>query len=363
MFAPHSAYGKLVLSMKSSIFNAVGDFFALDIGTSAIRVVQLKGNGPNKALFKFGAAAIDVKTALSDAGQDQAKVAELVNGLVAEAGITTRNVAVGLASNKTFVTVIDVPKMTPQEFGSTIKYQVEQYIPMSLEDAKVDWAILGDSPLDDTKMEVLLASVNKKFSESRLDLLESIGLNVIAFEPDSLALARALTPAEDTNARLLLDMGEYNTDIVIMYGGAPRLVRSIPSGGQALLRSVIQTLNIDENQARQFVYKFGLDSTKLEGQIAKALAAGIESVASEVQKSLKFFSTRYPTVAIQSITASGAAGILPGFGQYISQSAGGIPVQPGNSWQNVSYSNDMHEQLMSMNHQFAVAVGLGLEIA
>jgi type IV pilus assembly protein PilM len=348
--------------MKSSIFNAVGDFFALDIGTSAIRIVQLKGNSSNKALFKFGAVAVDVKTALSDAAADQQKIAELVNGLVAETGVTTNNVAVGLASNKTFVTVVDVPKMTAQEFGRTIKYQVEQYIPMALDEAKVDWAILGDSPKEEGKMEVLLASVSKKFSENRLDMLESIGLNVISFEPDSLALARSLTPIDDNNARLIVDMGEYNTDIVVMYGGAPRLVRSIPSGGQTLLRSVVQNLSIDENQARQFVYKFGMDSTKLEGKVAKALAAGAEVVATEVQKSIKFFNDRYPNVSMNSITASGATGILPGFGQYLSQAAGGIPVQPGNSWQNVSYSSDVHEQLMSINHQFAVAVGLGLEI-
>lgn len=348
--------------MKSSIFNAVGDFFAIDIGTSAIRIVQLKGNSANKALFKFGAVAVDVKTALSDAAADQAKIAELVNGLVAEVGVSTNNVAVGLASNKTFVTVVDVPRMSPQEFGGTIKYQAEQFIPMAIDDVKVDWAILGDSPKDPTKMEVLLASVSKKYSENRLDMLESIGLNVISFEPDSLALARSLTPAGDNNAKLIIDMGEYNTDIIVMYNGAPRLVRSIPSGGQTLLKSVVQNLAIDESQAQQFVYKFGMDSTKLEGKIAAALASGVEIVATEVQKSLKFFNERYPNVPMSSIIASGAAGILPGFGQYLSQSAGGIPVQPGNSWQNVSYSSDVHEQLMSVNHQFAVAAGLGLEI-
>jgi len=348
--------------MKSTIFNAVGDFFALDIGTSAIRIVQLKGNSSNKALFKFGAAAVDVKTAMSDADQDQQKVAELVNGLVAETGVTSNNVAVGLPSNKTFVTVIDVPKMSAQEFAGTIKYQAEQYLPMAVDEAKVDWAILGDSPKEAGKMEVLLASVSKKFSEKRLDLLERIGLNVISFEPDALALARSLTPADDKNAHLIVDVGEYNTDIVVMYEGMPRLVRSIPSGGQTLLRSVVQNLSIDESQAQQFVYKFGMDSTKLEGKVAQALAAGAEVIATEVQKSLKFFNDRYQNVAMNSIIASGAAGILPGFGQYLSQSAGGVPVQPGNSWQNVSYSNDVHEQIMSVNHQFAVAVGLGLEI-
>lgn len=348
--------------MKNSIFNAVGDFFALDIGTSAIRIVQLKGNGNNKALFKFGAVAVDVKTALSDADADQQKIGQLVKGLIQETGVSTSSVAVGLPSGKTFVTVVDVPKMSAQEFGNTIKYQVEQFIPMPLDDAKVDWAILGDSPVEPDKMEVLLASVSKKFSEARLDLLEHLGLNIVTFEPDALAIVRSLVPAGDNNSHMLVDMGEYNTDIVVVHNGAPRLVRTIPTGGQALMRSVMNNLSIDQSQAQQFVYKFGMDSTKLEGKVAQALASAAEVVATEVQKSLKFFNQRYPTISMNSIAASGAAGILPGFAQYLSQAAGGVQVQPGNSWQNVSYSSDVHEQIMSINHQFAVAVGLALEV-
>lgn len=346
--------------MKNTIFNAVGDFFSLDIGSSAIRIVQLKGAGDNAALVKFGSAPVDVKTALSDAPIDQAKVAEIIKALIDESDISTTNVAVGLASNKTFVTVVDVPKMNPQEFGSTIKYQTDQFIPMAAEDSKVDWAILGDSPVDKDKMEVLLASVSKKFTESRLAMLESIGLNVISFEPDSLAISRSLTPTNDPNAYLIVDMGEYATDIVINYNGAPRLVRSIPSGGQALLRSVVQSLGIDENQAQQFVYKFGLDSTKLEGQVARALITSIDIVSTEIQKSLKFFGTRYPNVQIHNVVTSGAASVLPGLGQYLSQTINNLPVLPGNSWQNVSYGSDAHEQLMSVNHQFSVAVGLAM---
>lgn len=344
--------------MKSSIFNVVGDFFALDIGSSAIRVVQLKGSGGNRSLVKYGAAPVDVKVALSEAPADQKKITDLIAALVAEVGITTRNVAVGLPSSKTFVTIIDLPKMSPQELRSTITYQADQFIPMSVDEAKIDSVILGDSPSDPAKMEVLLASVSNKFSEARMEMLEGIGFNVISLEPESIALARSLTPAASTNAQMIIDMGEYATDIVITFNGAPRLVRSIPTGGQSLLKAAMQNLNIDENQARQFVYKFGLDQTKLEGQIHRALSSTVEVIATEVQKSIKFFAGRYPNSALSTIVTSGSAMLLPGFHQYISSAAGNIPVQGGNSWQNVTYSNGAHEQLMAVNHQFAVAVGL-----
>lgn len=345
--------------MKSSIFNVVGDFFALDIGSSAIRVVQLRGSGAHQTLVKYGAVAVDVKTALSDAPADQLKIAEAVKALVAETGISTRNVAVGIPSNKAFVTIADVPKMSPQEFGGTIKYQADQFIPMSVDEAKIDWVILGDSPVEAGKMEVLLASVANKFSEARLDMLEAIGLNVISLEPDSLALSRSLTTAANQSAgQLIVDVGEYTTDIVITFGGVPRLVRSIPTGGQTMVRAAAQNLSVADNQANQLMYKFGLDSSKLEGQVAHALEPSVESITAEIQKSIKFFSTRYQNSAITSISMTGVAAIVPGFGQYLASATGIQSVQIGNSWQNVSYSNTVHEQVMSVNHQFAVAVGL-----
>lgn len=344
--------------MKSSIFNVVGDFFALDIGSSAIRVVQLKGSGTSHSLVKYGSAPVDVKVSLSDAPADQKKISDLISALIAEVGVSTRNVVVGLPSNKTFVTIVDLPKMSAQELKGTIKYQADQYIPMSADEAKIDSVITGDSPVDSNKMEVLLASVSNKFSEQRMEMLEAIGLDVIALEPDSIALARSLTPTNTGNAQMIIDMGEYATDIIITLNGAPRLVRSIPTGGQSLIKAAMQNLNIDENQARQFVYKFGLDQTKLEGQIYRALISTVEVVASEVQKSIKFFNGRYQSTALSGVVTSGAAAILPGFHQYLSTAAGNIPVQGGNSWQNVNYSNGAHEQLMTINHQFAVAVGL-----
>lgn len=347
--------------MKNSIFNAVGDFFALDIGSSALRVVQLRGSGTNRTLLKYAVAPIDVKLSLSDAPADKAQIGSTIQALLKEADISAKNVIVGLPANKTFVTVVDLPKMNAQELSSTLKYQADQYIPMSIEDSRIDWAVIGDSPADESKQEVLLASVSNTFSESRLETLEAIGLNVVGLEPEALALARSLASTASTSgAQMIVDMGEYATDIVITLGGTPRLVRSIPTGGQALMKSAKQNLNVDDNQAQQFVYKFGFDQSKLEGQVYKAIEPTAQVIVTEVQKSIKFFTTRYLNTQVGGIVTSGAAALLPGFHQYISQAAGGVPVQAGNSWQNVSYSNTEHEKLMGLNHQFAVAVGLAL---
>ncbi|HSE29013.1 MAG TPA: type IV pilus assembly protein PilM [Candidatus Saccharimonadales bacterium] len=340
-----------------SLFSSVGDFFALDIGTTAIRVVQLKESGGGWSLVRYGSAPVDIKISTSDSPEDQRRLSDVITNLIGQSGITARNVTVGIPSNKTFITVVDLPDLPAQELSSTIKYQAEQFIPMAVDDVKIDWAVLGKSLRDPSKIEVLLASVSKKFSEARLDMVEGLGLNVIALEPDSLALVRALIPPNTQGANMILDFGDFSTDIVLVLNDAPRLIRSIPVGMQTLIRAAIQNLNVDPNQAQQFITKFGLYPDRLEGQILKSLDATLEQFAAEVTKSAKFFQTRYPNVPVNSVVLSGYTLTIPAFAEYISSKTG-MRTIAGNSWANVQYGSGMQDQLMQLAPQFGVAVGL-----
>lgn len=340
-----------------NLFSSVGEFFALDIGTTAVRVAQLRQSGDSWALVKYGTAPVDIKVATSDAPEDQRRLGEVITNLIAQSGITAHNVVAGIPSSKTFATVVDLPDLPPQELASTIKYQAEQFIPMAIDEVKLDWAILGKSLRDSSKIEVLLASVANKFSEARLDLIEGLGLNVVALEPDSLALVRSLTPMNSKDAHMLVDFADFTTDIVIVLDGAPRLVRSIPVGMQTLVKAAMQNLNIDSNQATQFILKFGLYPDRLEGQILKSLDATLEQFASEVTKSAKFFQSRYPNVPITSVVLSGYALSIPAYGEYLATKSGMATVA-GNPWANVKFSNEARDTLQQLAPQFAVAVGL-----
>ncbi|HWZ65531.1 MAG TPA: type IV pilus assembly protein PilM [Patescibacteria group bacterium] len=339
------------------LFNSVGNFFALDIGSTAIRVVELKRSGDAWELVKYGVAPVDMKVATSDAAEDQKRLGDSIASLISQTAITTRDVVLGIPSGKMFATVVDLPDLPPQELASTIKYQAEQFVPMSIDDAKIDWAVIGKSTRDPQKNEVLLASVTNNFSEARLDLVESVGLNVIALEPDPLALVRALVPRNDHETHMIIDFGDFNTDIVIVLDQAPRLIRSIPFGKQTLIKAAAQNLNIDANQANQFILKFGLHADRLEGQITKALDATLDQFIVEINKSIKFFQSRYPSVPLNSTILSGYTLSIPGFGEYIAGKTG-IHTTAGNAWGNVRYNPSQQDGLMQVAAQFAVAVGL-----
>ncbi len=340
-----------------SILSGVSSFFGLDIGTTGLRIVELRGSGTTRSLVKYAYVPIDPKLSQSDSKADQQKLAQTLANLVSEARLSTRNVAVGLPSSRVFTTVTDFDHIPEGELGNAIRLQAESLIPTPPAESKIDWALLGDSPVDKTKVEILLSSISNNFVEQRLDMIESVGLNVIAFEPDTLALSRALVPLDATAPQLILDMGQLSTDLVIAMGDAPRLTRSIPTGVEAVVRSAMQNLNIDDKQAQQFVYKFGVSKDKLEGQVYQAIIGTVDLLVSEIDKSIKFFQTRYPDKPIERMVVTGGASVIPEFPLYLANKFG-VNVEIGNSWRNVAFAADRQNELLAVSNQFSVAVGL-----
>ncbi len=336
------------------------DFFGLDIGTTAIRVVQMRGN-KNKVLVSYGSLDIDTKISRSDAHADQQKLAQAIKQLINQSGISTPSVAVGLPSQKVFSTVVDVDRLSPSELEKTIKFQADSLIPTPLAESKIDWALLGDSPKEASKVELLLSSVSNDFVEKRLDMLESIGLNVIAFEPDSMAITRSLIAHGNSEPTLILDMGDLATDLVITINDAPRLIRSIPVGIEDVIKSAMRSLSIDEKQAQQFVFKFGLSKDKLEGQIYNAIEGSIEVLTAEIEKSIKFLNTRYPENKITRILVTGGASTLPELPLTLANKFG-ISVEIGSAWHNVSFPPNKQNELLAVSNKFAVAAGLAERI-
>lgn len=341
-----------------AFIKGVGNFFALDIGTTAVRVVQLSPAGPGVwNLQHFGYVPVDERTSTSNSAESMHRLGEIIMTAVGQSGIKEKNVVIGMPSNKTFTTVVEVPMMNEAELKSTIKYQADQYIPMAINEAKVDWAPLGISLHDTKQQEVLIASTANNYAEERLEFIEGLGLNVIAAEPDPIAMIRALLPTGVTDARLIIDMGEQSSDLAITYGDTPRLVRTIPTGIRSLVKAAVQNLNVQDDQARQFIIKFGLAPDRLDGQVYRAIESTLDAFAAEITKSIKFFQTRYPNTPVSSIMLSGYSAVVPQFGDYVTAKTG-VASSLANPWQKVRVSQADQQQLMSVAAEFATVIGL-----
>jgi len=340
-----------------NILSGISNFFGLEIGNSAIRLVELTGTGPTKSLVKYAYAPVDSKLVASDSKPDQQRLSRAIADLIAQAKVSTKNVAVSLPSSKVFSTVVDFDRLPPEELGKALRYQADTIIPTPIDQSKIDFAVLGDSPTDRTKLELFISSVDNSYVEKQLDLLEQIGLNVIAFEPNHIALARALTAPDATLPQMIIDINERHTDLVIVMNGAPRLTRAIPTGSEAIVRAAAQNLNIDEKQAEQFVFKFGLGKDKLEGRVYEAVIGTVDVLVSEVEKSIKFFQSRYTEARLDRIIVTGGASSMPEFPVYIANRFG-LNVEIGNAWRNVSFSPDRQNELLSVSNHFGTVVGI-----
>ncbi len=332
------------------------NYFGIDIGTTAIRVVQLRARGANPALETYGDVKVPAGLTTSDATGDRAKVADIIKQLVRDARISSKNVVAGLPSSSVFASVINTPVLNHNDLAKAIHYQAEQYVPMAIDQVKLDWSVVDHSK-DGKEQEVLLVAAPNTVANKYIEIFEKAGLEILALETNATAVARALVPVKSGVAVLILDMGSNSSDLTIVYNNSPRLLRSIPVGGTTFVKSVGQNLGLDQTQAEQFTYKFGLTRTKLEGQVLKAVQPSLDSLAGEIEKSVKFFLGRYAGVKLEKLILTGSTVAVPELSTYLAN-ATQLPVEVGNAWINVAYPASIQDKLMAQSIQYAVASGL-----
>lgn len=334
------------------------DFFGLDIGTSALRVVQLKKSAQKKELVHFGQLAVAASVAAAATPADKQALSKAIAEVVKQAGISAKNATASLPSSKVFTTVIDLDKLAPEELAKTINYQAESFIPTPLASSKIDWTIIGPTPGNDKKVEVLLSSIENSVAEDRLKVIEEAGFNVLALEPDSLALSRALIVENESQPQMVLDIDGLSTDLVITIAGIPRLVRTIQLGWGTIVRAAAQNMAVQDAAAQEYVFKFGLNREGMEGRVYNAIIGTVDVLVAEIQKSIQFFQARYGASApLQKIIVTGGASTLPLFPLYIANKLN-ANVEIGNSWRNVTYPPARQNDLLAVSNSFAVAAGL-----
>lgn len=331
----------------------VTNFFALDIGTSGIRVVQLKDiNKGEWALSKYASMPVDSKIIFSENVNDKNQLAEAILKVIESANITTRNVVVGVPAAKVFSTVITVDKLPDKELANEIEYRAESFIPMPMNEVELDWSVLGPSATDDKKVDVLIVSVSKQYLDKQTEFLESLKLNVVAFEPVAVALTRAVLPTDINTDHVIMDCGENYTDIVVALAGKPYLMRLVPIGMDNYIQAIAQHFHFSPEEARQYLLKYGVTPE------TEPIISGVFDVFTvELQKGLDYIRKQNADVTVESILVGGCAAIIPNFAQYIMNRLN-AQVKYATPWQNVAISESEQDKIVEISSHMAVSVGL-----
>src|SRR6478752_2042079 len=228
----------------------------LDIGSSAVKAVELRPNGKG---FKVGAVAIEpvppdsiVDGAIIDGGA----VADAIKRIFQNKAFKTKDVAASLSGNAVIVKKISLPVMTESELAESIQWEAEQYIPFDIQDVNLDYQILDAGAGPDSKgtMEVLLVAAKKEKIADYTGVISQAGRVPVVVDVDAFALQNAFEVnygLEPDAVVVLLNAGASAININIITGDQSVFTRDISMGGNSYTEAVQKELNLPFESAEQ----------------------------------------------------------------------------------------------------------------
>ena len=332
----------------------MADFVGVDIGTSSIKGVQVK----NKTLVGYYQVAAPGGVIGSENPNDLKKVSDSLKQLFSDGKFRTRNIVASVPESQVFTRVITLPQMAEDEIASAVQNEAQQYVPMPLDQAVLDYEILGSSEVQPNSVDVLLVAVPKSLTQKYLQILQNAGLTPLSIETETIALSRSVV-GDSSQPVMVASIGATTTDIAIFSGGALRFTRSIATGGQALERALMQAFNLESGQAAEYIQAYGLEE-KLEGKVMSAIKPVFDIIVEELKRAQTFFTSRSKRSLSRLVLVGGTAN-LPGVLVYMAEALG-VEVARGNPWETINVPQNLNSEYLEEHApSFAVAAGLALK--
>ncbi len=337
------------------IFNQSVTQIGLDIGTTGVRMVELEFSKNETKLLCNASQTISTNVSESQTVEDHQELIATIKKLITDSGATSRSAVISLPLSKTTSTLLKTSKKSDEELKPLVKKQVEHFTSMPINQLAYDWITTDDS-MPDNQIEILTVACPISLAQKYTGLASKAGLKVIAVEPGGISIARNLASVTKLG-KVIVHLGAYSTDIVIVYKNTPRIMRSIPVGGETIVNELTNEATIELGQARQLIASFGLSPGKLEGQLQRIIKASIDKIIDEVKNTKLVFLNRYKDAVIEQIVVSGGSSQIPGLPSYIANQIS-LPVEIGNSWVGISYDVARQDKLLQESASYCVAAGL-----
>ncbi len=310
----------------------------LDIGSSAVKAVELKTSGRSHKVIAFGTQPVAPDSIVDGAIIDGAVVADAVRRLFEVAGIKTTDVAASLSGNSVIVKKISLPVMTEAELAESILWEAEQYIPFDVQDVNLDYQILDAGGNGRATMDVLLVAAKKEKIADYTGVIAQAGRVPVVVDVDAFALQNAYEAnydIEPDRVTVLMNVGASAVNINILQGAGSLFTRDISVGGNVYTEAVQRELNLPYESAEQLKRGVPADGVSVE-DAQHVLRAVTENVLLEIQKTFDFFKATASADRIDRIMICGGGSKLVGFADALT-SRFGTPVEPFNPFQRIVF--------------------------
>ncbi len=317
----------------------------LDIGTDHLRAAQLKPSGAGLSLVGYGLVNVPMGSVVEGEIVDTEAVSSAIRELWRRSSIHGKDVSIGVSNQKVVVRLIDLPFMERDELEGAIQYQAQDYIPIPVEDAILDFHIIGDymTPTDEHMMEVLLVAAQRDMIENAVAAVEGAGLRLAQIDLTSFAIVRAVLgagttflPGEEEEAGEavgVIHISSGLTNIAVVERGVPRFTRVSSIAGSQFTQAIANVQNLTFDEAEELKIRAGLPDIDagaaqplVEGdlggqsmQVAQdALEREVNKFIAEVRRSLDYYLTQATQIrTIRKIYMTGSGSQLMNMASYL----------------------------------------------
>jgi type IV pilus assembly protein PilM len=341
------------------LFTKKKDVVGVDIGTTSIKVVQLKGQKGAFQLQNVGIIPLPPEAIVDNSLMDTSSIVEAVKNILKSLDLKGVDVACSISGNSVIIRKISLPAMPPEELEEQLQWEAEQYIPFDINDVNIDFQILSPDENDPSKMSLLLVASKKDIINDYVAVFNEAGLKLVVMDVDAFAVQNAYEINYDIAAAdvvALVNIGASMMNLNIVREGTSLFTRDVQMGGNLYTEEIQKQLGVSGEEAERIKVSGNYpDSARLEEVMTRVS----ETVALEVRRSLDFYNSTAGEGKIGKIYLSGGGAKTQMLPSVVSQKLG-VPVEVLNPLANIKYSDKDYDPdyLQAIGPLMTVAVGL-----
>ncbi len=336
----------------------------VDIGSSSIKVCQLKESKKGIALVKAGFVALPPQSIVDGHVMNAQAVIDGLRKAFDDAKIKQREVALSISGQAVIIRKISVPLMTPAELDEQIQWEAEQHIPFDIKDVHVDYEVLRRRP-EAGQMDLLLVAAKRDEINDYTQIAKSAKLKPLVVDIDAFTVQNLF----ELNRGLMTDLtfaiinvGASLASINILSRGMSAFTRDIANGGNYITESIQRQLGVTFEQAEEFKCQSVIAGPNaVPQQVTQVIDAVSDTIAGEIQRSLDFFLATSGEPEMHRIFLTGGSSYLPSLPNAIGRRSR-VPVEVIQPLERIGIEGKEVSQdlLRSRAAQFCVALGLAM---
>jgi type IV pilus assembly protein PilM len=355
----------LAMGLNLHMFFGGKDTIGLDIGSSYLKVVQLKEKRGGYELDAFDMLPLPPELIVEGSIIDSLRLVDSIKELLKKARIKAKNCALGIAGHASvIIRRITLPEMSQEELSESIKFEAEQYVPFDIDDVNIDFQILG--PTEEVgQMDVMLVAVKKDIINEYLSVVREAGLNPVVVDVNAFSLGNMYEinyEIEPDRNVALVNIGAGTINLNILKGGVSVFTRDSSLGSNIHAEALQKEFNLSFEAAERLKAGEAVEGVS-EEQAHPVLAAASEELAGEIGRSLDYFRSTVFQEDVHEIVLSGGGALIRGFPELLAERVG-LEVRLAEPFKNVNIPGKFDIAFIDdVSCMAAVAVGLAIRRA